>query len=93
MHHNILDEAEKHTGPRTCPNCGYQFPFGKFVRRYVVSFGLSKWKCHACREVIKCDFIKLQFYWLLALLPCGFLFGVLDGYFDLGLFNIVFLLP
>ena len=58
-----------------------------------MSFGLSKWKCHACREVIKCDFIKLQFYWLLALLPCGFLFGVLDGYFDLGLFNIVFLLP
>lgn len=93
MREDILDEAEKYTGPRTCPKCGYQFPLGKFVRRYVMSYGLSKWPCYGCHEVIKCDFIKIQFYWLLGLLPFSFLFSVLITYADLGGGNVLYLIP
>jgi len=97
MSNDILDEAIEHTGARTCPKCGYQFPFGEFVKRYVrgyvMSYGLSKWSCQNCRELIKCDFIKIQMMWLLGLLISGFLFGVLTPYFGLGLFNILFLIP
>ncbi|MCG8332190.1 MAG: hypothetical protein MI974_31180 [Chitinophagales bacterium] len=93
MSNDILDEVEKYTGPRTCPECGYQFPLWKFVKRYVMSYGLSKWPCHSCGELIKCDFIKLQFFWLLGLLPSGFLFSVMISYFDLGVLNIIFLTP
>lgn len=90
---NILDEAEKHTGPRTCPNCGYQFPFRKFVRLYVLSYGLSKWSCQSCGELIGCGFVRLQIIWLIGILISSILVGVLTSYFDLDLFNILFLVP
>ncbi len=94
MHNDILDETEQYTGPRTCPECGYQFPLGKFVRRYVMSYGLSKWNCQNCGQAIQCDFIKLQFFWLLGLIPFGFLFGASLSYFDLdNSFSFFFLLP
>lgn len=93
MRNDILDEVEKNTGPRTCPECGYQFPFEEFVKRYVMSYGLSKWSCQDCRELIKCDFIKIQIMSLVGLLISGVLFGVLTFYFDLGLLNIIFLVP
>lgn len=93
MSNNILDQVEKYTGPRICPECGHQFPFWDFVRRYVMSYGLSKWHCHSCRTLIKCDFIKINFFWLLALVPFGLLFGVLISYVDLGIFNILFAIP
>ncbi|MEL6835375.1 MAG: hypothetical protein AAFP77_20410 [Bacteroidota bacterium] len=93
MPNEILDEIEQHTGPRTCPVCGHQFPLGAFVRRYIRSYGLSKWNCQACQTPIKCDFIKVQFYWLLGLVPCGLLFSVLVAYLDLGLFNMIYLIP
>lgn len=93
MSNDILDEVEKNTGPRTCPECGYQFPFEEFVRRYVMSYGLSKWPCKGCHKLIKCDFIKIQIMWLIGLLASGFLFGVMTSYFDLGLLNIIFLIP
>jgi len=93
MNNDILDEFEKHTGPRTCPECGFQFPFGKFVRRFVMSYGLSKWSCQGCRELIKCDFIKIQMMWLIGILVNGILFGVVISYSNLGLFNIIFLIP
>lgn len=93
MHNNILDEAEKYTGPRTCPVCGHQFPLGDFVRRYVMSYGLSKWHCQGCRELIQCDFIKIQFFWLLGLIPFSGLFGVLVYNSDLGLLNIIYVIP
>ena len=93
MRNDILDEVEEYTGPRTCPECGYQFSFWAFVRRYVVSFGLSKWSCRGCGEFIKFDFIKIQFFWFLGLLPFGYLFSVLIFYFDLGLLNIIYATP
>lgn len=93
MRNDILDEVEKNTGPRICPECGYQFPFKEFVRQYVMSYGLSKWSCQRCRELIKCDFIKLQIMWLVGLFIAGALFGVLTSYFDLGLLIIIILIP
>jgi len=93
MRNEILDEAEKYYGPRTCPECGHQFPFGLFVRRFIMSYGLSNWPCHNCHELLKCDFIKVYFYWLLGLLPFGFLFSLLMDHFDLGFFNIIFVAP
>ena len=92
MSNNILD-FEKNTGPRTCPECGYQFPFGEFVKRFVMSYGLSKWSCQGCRELIKCDSINIQIMLLIGLLISGVLFGVLTSYYDLGLLNIIFLIP
>lgn len=94
MSNDILDEVEKYTGPRTCPECGHQFPFGQFVRQYVMSYGgLSKWACQGCRELIKCDFVKVQVFWLIGIVPFGFLFSVLISYFDLGFLNIIFSAP
>lgn len=94
MSNEILDEVEKYTGPRICPECGHQFPFGKFVRQYVMSYGgLSKWSCQGCGELIKCDFNKIQFLWLVSILPFGFLYSVLITYFDLGFLNFIFLTP
>lgn len=94
MSKDILDEVEKYTGPRTCPECGHQFPFREFVRQYAMSYGgVSKWVCPGCRELIKCDFIKIQFFWLVALVPCGFLFSVLVSSFDLGMLNIIYVIP
>jgi len=92
MNKNILDETEKHTGPRICPNCGHQFPFRKFVRLYVMGYGLSKWACHGCGEVIKCDFVRVQIIWLVGILTTGILCGILNSYIYLGLFNIIFVM-
>ena len=93
MSKNILDAAEEYSGPRTCPHCGHQFPFGAFVRRTVMSYGLSKWACHGCQKMIKCDLIKLQFYWLLGLLPFGLLCGVFISYYNFKGLNVFFLIP
>ena len=93
MNNNILDEAEKHTGPRTCPECGHQFPFWEFVSRYLRSYGLSKWLCQNCREPLECDFIKIQVYWLLGLIPFGFMFVYLMSNADLGSLNFIYLIP
>ncbi|MEM8524869.1 MAG: hypothetical protein AAGG68_09505 [Bacteroidota bacterium] len=93
MSNNILDQVEDYIGPRTCPKCGHQFPFWKFVSRYVMSYGLSKWRCQSCGTLMKCDFIKLNFLWLLGLLPFGFLIGGLISYFGLGVHNLLFLIP
>jgi hypothetical protein len=92
MSNDILDEVEKYTGHRICPECGHQFPFRKFVSRYIMSYGLSKWACQGCRELIKCDFIKLQIIWFAGLVIFSFSFGLLNAYFDLGLLNIFILI-
>lgn len=98
MHDNILDEElekeDKYSGSRTCPECGYQFPYGKFVRQYAMSYGgVSKWTCRGCGELITCDFVKIQFFWLAGLLFFGFLFAILTLYVDLGSWNVIFLIP
>ncbi len=93
MHHNILDEPEKETNPRTCPACGFQFPFWTFVRKYAMAFGFSRWSCQSCGEQLKCDYIKMQVWWLLGLVPCALLMGISLSYFDLGAWNIIFVFP
>lgn len=90
---DILDEAERFNGPRTCPGCGFQLPFKKLMGRYVMTYGSSTWSCQSCGEFVKCDFIKIQFLWLIGLVPFGFLFGVLMSNYDLGLFNVIFGFP
>ncbi len=92
MRNELLDEDIKYTGPRICPECGYQFPFEEFVRRYIMAFGLSKWSCRGCGEVIKCGFIKLQILSLIGLVIAGILFGFVSSYSDWDLLNIFFLL-
>jgi len=76
MNNDILDEAEKQSGPRICPECGYQFPFAKFVSRYLMSYGLSKWSCQGCQTLLKCDFMKIQMF--------GALCGLLMSYIGAG---------
>lgn len=93
MNNDILDGFEKYSGPRTCPECGYQFPFGEFVSRYVMSYGLSKWTCQGCGELIKCDFIKIQIIWLVGLLIFAALFGFLSSNFGLSFLNILSIIP
>lgn len=92
MSNNILDETEKYTGPRTCPNCGHQFPFRDFFRRYIMSYGSSKWSCHGCGELIECDFVRVQIIWLVGILATGVLCGISNAYINLGVFNILFVI-
>ena len=95
MNDNILDtpeETEKHTGPRICPVCGYQFPYWEFVRKYIVSYGLSRFMCRNCREVLKCDYIKIQIVWNIGTLIFGVLFWLALSYLNLGAFNFIFLI-
>lgn len=92
MSREILDDSIKYPGPRTCPECGFQFPFGEFVRRYMMAIGLSKWSCQGCRKLIKCDFIKIQILSLVGLTISGVLFGILLPYFNsvlLGIFSLI----
>ena len=93
MSNNILDEGVKYKGPRTCPECGHQFPFGEFIVRYIMAYGLSKWHCQGCRKLIKCDSISIQIVWFIGLLISGVLFGVLTSNFNLGLLNVIYLIP
>ncbi|MCR9288612.1 MAG: hypothetical protein NXI23_14650 [Bacteroidetes bacterium] len=93
MRNDILDEGIKYTGSRTCPECGHQFPLEKFVKRYIMAYGLSKWSCQGCGELIKCNFITVQITSLAGLVVSGVLFAVMTAYVDLGFFNFIFLLP
>jgi len=93
MPNNILDHNEQSKAPRSCPNCGYEFPFRPFVRRYILSYGMSEWACHSCGEMIKCDFVKLQMLWLLGIFVSAVLIGLLTSYFEMDLFNIFFIIP
>ncbi len=54
----VLDAAEKHTGPRTCPECGFQYPLPLFIKRYVMKFGFPKWACPSCQKLIKYNYFK-----------------------------------
>ncbi len=89
MKKQILDEDIEYTGYRTCPKCAHQFPFFAFFKRYLMSYGLSKWTCQKCGQLIKCDFIKIQMIWLVGLLFSGGLFYILMPYLELSLLNIV----
>ncbi|MEL6720133.1 MAG: hypothetical protein AAFO82_19955 [Bacteroidota bacterium] len=93
MSNNILDQVEKYTGSRTCPECGYQLPFGRFVSRFVMSYGFLKWSCQNCGESIKFNFIKLQLLWFAGLVVFGGLMGGLMFYLDLKSFNFIYMLP
>jgi len=89
MSNEILDLEDKYSGPRTCPNCGHQFPFEKFVNRFVMSFGLSKFSCQNCGAPLKCDYMKIQLTWGASLIPIGILFLFLKDYLSVGWLTII----
>ena len=93
MSNEILDQVEENKRPRACPTCGEVYPFGKFVRRFVLSFGFLKWKCVGCGAVLKCDFVKLQFFWFIGLMVCLGLVALASTQFDFGNNSMLFLLP
>lgn len=89
MSNEILDAEDKYSGPRICPNCGYQFPFEKFVNRFVMSFGLSKFSCRNCGTELKSDYIKIQLTWGASLIPIGIIFFTLKDYINVGWLSII----
>ena len=93
MRPDILDEQIDRIGPRTCPDCGYRFPFREFAKRYGAAFGYSKWACPRCGERLTYDFSKLQMWWFVGLVVTGVAYGVTARYFDLGIFNLLYMLP
>ncbi len=92
MSNNILDKTDNHTGPRTCPECGFQFPFLLFVNRYIMKYGIAKWSCPSCQEFITYNYRRTYFLWLV-----GFFVAILifQGIRLLGwdLQNVFFVLP
>ena len=93
MNNEVLDHIEENTKPRACPDCGQVYPFGKFVRRFILSFGFLRWTCSDCGEVLKCDFIKLQFFWFVGLVICLGLMAVVNSKFKFGEYSMLCLLP
>lgn len=57
-----------------------------------MGFGLSEWACQGCGEQIKCDFVRVQMIWLAGMLLTGVLFGVINSYINLGIFNVLFVI-
>jgi uncharacterized protein (UPF0212 family) len=90
---NILDVVDKNTGPRTCPECGYQFSLLLFVKRYVMKFGFPKWTCPSCHEFIKYNYTKSNLIGAVGFIICIFLFQVLLSKIGLDLPNFIFLIP
>lgn len=90
---DILDEPIDKTGPRTCPHCGHRFPFNSFARRYGTAFGYSRWDCPRCGTRLTYDFSKLQLWWFVGIALTGVLYGFTSAYFDLGIFNLLYMLP
>ena len=90
---NILDAPEKYSGPRTCPNCGYQVSFWKFVGRYATARGQSLFYCPNCRNQLKFAYFKIQVLLLLGICLVGVLFGLSHAYFDFGSFDFLFVFP
>ena len=90
---NILDVVDKNTGPRTCPECGYQFSLLLFVKRYIMKFGFPKWTCPNCQKFIKYNYTKSNLIGAIAFIVCIFLFQGLQSKFGLDLPILVFLIP
>lgn len=90
---NILDAADKHTKPRTCPECGYQFPFSLFLKRYVMKFGFLKWTCPSCNEFIKYNYTKSNIIGAVIFFACIFSVQFLQLKFGWDLPKFIFLIP
>lgn len=90
---NILDEADQHTGPRTCPECGYQYPFSLFVRRYVLKYGFPKWTCPNCQQFIKYNYTKSNFIGITGSLVYIFIVMGIQSEVDWVIPNSMFLIP
>lgn len=67
---NILDATDKNSGPRTCPECGYQFPLILFVRRFVSKFGFPKWTCPSCRQFIRYNYTRANLIGVVVFIIC-----------------------
>ena len=90
---DILDAVDKKTGSRTCPECGYQFHLFLFVKRYVMKFGFSKWKCPSCQKSIKYNYTKSNLIGAVGFIICVFGFQILPARFGMDLPNFSFLIP
>ncbi len=90
---NILDAAEKKSGPRICPECGFQYPVSLFIKRYVLKFGFSKWTCPNCSKLIKYNYYKSNLISLVGFLVCVFSFQALNSKFGFNLPFFLFLVP
>lgn len=89
----ILDTVDKHKGPRTCPECGYQFPFSLFMKRYVMKFGFPKWTCPSCRKLIKYNFFKSNLIGAVIFFAFVFLFQGLKSTFGWDMPDFIFMIP
>lgn len=90
---NILDAGDKNSGPRTCPECGFQFSLLLFVKRYVMKFGFPKWTCPNCRKFIKYNYTKSNLIGVVIFVVCIFLFLFFQSKFGLDLPTYIFLFP
>ena len=82
MQPNILDEPDAYSGPRVCPRCGHQYPYGRFVLRYVMAYGLGREHCPGCAARVEYDSVKIQVFWLIALVGSMLLLASLLPHFD-----------
>lgn len=89
----ILDAIEEKIGPRTCPECGYQFPYKLFVKRYILKFDVAKWKCPSCHELIKFNDFRFNVIGAIIFFVCIFSFLFIRSKFELDLPLLVFLIP
>jgi len=90
---NILDEVEKNIGPRTCPECGYQFSLLLFLKRYILKHGFSKWTCPNCNKFIKYNYTKANIIMVIVFFVCVFSFLGLQSKFGWDFPNYAFIIP
>lgn len=90
---NILDSNDQYTGPRTCPECGYQFSLLLFVKRYVLKFGFPKWTCPSCHKFIKYNYTKSNLIGAVGFIVCILFVQTLKSKIGLDLPTFTFLIP
>ena len=88
----ILDALEDKTGSRTCPECGYQFSFLLFVKRFVLKYGFKKWTCPNCQKFINYNYFRANFVMTIVFLVSIFLFLGIQSKFGWDLPNIIFII-
>ena len=93
MTNDILDKADNHSGPRTCPECGFQFPFLLFVNRFIMKYGISKWSCPSCQAFITYNYRKTYLLWAAGFFLIIFLFQGVRLLFEWNLQNQFFIIP
>ncbi len=89
----ILDAVGKDIGPRTCPECEFQFPLSLFVKRYVMKFGFPKWTCPSCHQLINYNYFKSNVMMAIGFVVVVGAWLLLQSKLGLELSPFVFLIP